>query len=75
MRPRIVTEVDRIAAEILAHYGPDGDDRAWLAVSRIHARIRELEPLMAFGGSLGAVYAAEVSGLRFALELLGEDEQ
>lgn len=52
---------------ILAHAE---DQRAANVVRRITARIAELEPLQAFGGSLGAVYAAEAAGLRYALELL-----
>jgi hypothetical protein len=59
---------DQLVDAILAH---QADVAAEHAVRRIHARIGELEPLLAFGGSLGAVYAAEIQGLRFALELLG----
>lgn len=58
---------DQLVDAILAHAD---EDASALAVSRIRARIAELEPLLAFGGSLGAVYAAECAGLRFALELL-----
>lgn len=60
------TEEDLVDA-ILAH---QADEAAEYAVRRIHARIGELQPLLGFGGSLGAVYAAEIQGLRFALELL-----
>lgn len=45
-------------------------DAAELACDRIRARILELEPLLAFGGPLGAVYAAEIMGLRYALDLI-----
>jgi hypothetical protein len=61
-----VTERELVDA-ILVH-----EDAATLAVARIRARIAELEPLLAFGGGLGAVYAAEIAGLRYALGLLEE---
>lgn len=57
---------DQLVDAILAHQPPAAE----LAVARIRARIAELEPLLAFGGGLGAVYAAELHGLRYALELL-----
>jgi hypothetical protein len=60
-------EEAQLVEAILAHAE---DQRAANVVRRIHARITELEPLQAFGGSLGAVYAAEAAGLRYALELL-----
>lgn len=62
-------EEAQLVEAILAHQAPDTLS-AELAVARIRARIAELEPLLAFGGGLGAVYAAEIAGLRFALELL-----
>lgn len=63
-----VTE-EELVDSILFHATP----AALPAVRRIRARIAELVPLQAFGGGLGAVYAAEVAGLRYALELLEED--
>lgn len=57
---------DQLVDAILAHQPLAAE----LAVERIRARIAELQPLQAFGGSLGAVYAAECQGLRYALELL-----
>jgi hypothetical protein len=58
-----------LADAILFHATP----AALPAVRRLRARIAELQPLQAFGGGLGAVYAAEIAGLRYALELLEED--
>lgn len=60
---------DELVAAILEH---GQDDPARAAVVRIIARIGELRPLLAFGGPLGAVYAAEISGLEYALRLLEE---
>jgi len=60
-----VTE-NQLAAAILEHAVPPAE----LAVRRIRARMAELEPLQAFGGALGAVYAAELHGLAYALDLL-----
>lgn len=56
---------DELVDRILEHAAP-------AAVARIRARVAELEPLLAFGGGLGAVYAAEIAGLRYALGLLQE---
>lgn len=50
------------------------DQAAAAAITRLQARCAELEPLLAFGGTLGAVYAAELAGLRFALNVLAELE-
>jgi hypothetical protein len=51
------------------------DTAAAAAITRLQARAAELEPLLAFGGMLGAVYAAELAGLRYALEVLQELEE
>ena len=56
-----------LADEILRHMPKRA---AELASARIQARIDELQPLVAFSGALGAVYAAEIVGLHYALELL-----
>lgn len=61
-----MTERELVDA-ILEHGATNAAD---LACDRLRARILELEPLLAFGGPLGAVYAAEIMGLRYALDLL-----
>lgn len=62
---------EELADRILEH---TADRAAELASRRIAARIAELQPLVAFSGSLGAVYAAEIVGLQYALELLEDLE-
>lgn len=71
-----MTDEEReLVRAILAHQEePEEDHRAELAALRIRARIAELKPLVAFGGALGAVYAAEVLGLEYGLRLLEEPE-
>lgn len=61
----------QLADEILRHLPRRA---AELASARIAARIAELQPLVAFSGALGAVYAAEIVGLQYALELLQDLE-
>lgn len=67
---------DQLVEAILSYQlDPDEDDRAELALRRIRARIEELRPLVAFGGGLGAVYAAEIQGLTHAIALLEDPAQ